>query len=234
MSVGLSFMQDIDQRFRDASGFTHARHYSIFYSRFQRSPLLILGINPGGDPTDLGYPKTHPFHENWHHEYVDEHYTIANVMRPALVAALGAKSAEDLRGIPKANVVFNRSKNTDVITGGDLSRMAALSAPFLAEIVTFVQPVTILFEGHKARKLAMHHLFSSVEEDTEATIFGPYRGRECRYFTKHQAVLKADGRVVTLLSTGHPSSFGYLPRWPSVVEALKLNLGVCHLPRWGF
>lgn len=47
----ISRMQSIDDRYRAISGLTERRFYSIFYSRIDLSKVLVLGINPGGDPT---------------------------------------------------------------------------------------------------------------------------------------------------------------------------------------
>ena len=49
-------MKELDSEYRDRSGLTERRHYSIFYSRIPPSPLMILGINPGGNPATWTMP----------------------------------------------------------------------------------------------------------------------------------------------------------------------------------
>lgn len=44
----IEFMRDLDRRFREVSGLTDRRDYSIFYSRLQRARVMVIGIKPGG------------------------------------------------------------------------------------------------------------------------------------------------------------------------------------------
>ena len=230
MTDGIKLMADIDQRFRRETGLNHSRHFAIFYSRIQQSKLMVLGINPGGSPNDSAYPIDSLRFDVWRHEYVDENYRIAAIMRPALMRALGAERAEDIRGVPKANVIFHRSPDT---LGMDLKRLAAICAPFLKEIIAFVDPEIIVCEGNASREHLFANAFSNVIEDKSATIIDLYRGRSCRFFTKHQGYCLANRKKVTVLSTGHPSTFGHLSGWHRVEQALAQNLGHDYLPHWG-
>jgi hypothetical protein len=74
------FMKELDGQYRERSGLTERRYYSIFYSRIPSSPLMILGINPGGNPTTWTMPMgADEFCSAWQHDYVDErHATVAS------------------------------------------------------------------------------------------------------------------------------------------------------------
>ena len=97
------FMRRLDQQYRKASGLTHRRDYSIFYSRVVPCRTLVLGFNPGGDPAtwDESALASTGFYENWEHEYVDCHYPLACAMREFLQVALSLTDTEAVRRIPK-------------------------------------------------------------------------------------------------------------------------------------
>ncbi len=144
-------MKDIDQRYRAISGLSDRRHYSIFYSRIDPAPLMVLGINPGGDPvtwtTDRLSSQT--FYENFEHEYVDCQYAIQEPMLPFLMHLLGVGS-EKIRKVPKSNLIFRRSADTSSFKGTHgmtLTDARKESGPFVAEIIRHVRPRAILLEG---------------------------------------------------------------------------------------
>lgn len=236
MDQSIEFMEDLDRRFRVASGLEDRRYYSIFYSRVQPSRVMVIGIKPGGRTDGSHQLASQTFYEDWSHEYVDMNYRIAAVMRPALMQALGAKSEDDLRSVPKTNTFFQRAVGTDDFTSAELAKNAAMCAPFLAELIAYVQPQAIILEGAGARDNLVRHQCSAVEEFPHETVFGMRRGTESRFFRRERATLHPVGHTVELLTLGHPSHFGHLPEWKLAVTALQRNLGPSYLvpPPAGF
>jgi hypothetical protein len=226
-------MKDIDARFRAASGLRDRRDYSIFYSRLRPSRVMVIGINPGGSRDGTHHVASPTFYENDEHEYVDQNYRIAAVMRPALMHALGTTRPDDLRGVPKTNCVFDRSVGTDAFTGTELRARAALCAPFLAEMIVAVGPDVLIMEGAGARDLFVRHHCRNVREDVFERITGLRRGATNTFFKRETALLDALEREATILTLGHPSQFGHLPTWTKAVEALRSNLGPEFLPGAG-
>lgn len=229
----IAFMKDLDRRFREAFGLDDRRDYSIFYSRLQPARLIVIGIKPGGARDGTHQLASQSFYEDWSHEYVDMHYRIAAVMRPALMHALGASSADELRGVPKTNTFFHRAIGTDDFTASEMRKHVQACAPFLGEILAFVQPEFIILEGSAARENFVRHQCHDVQEVVDERIVGWRRGALNCFFRKDIAYMPALGRKVTLLTLGHPSHFGHLPAWNEVVSALAHNLGPNYRPNCG-
>jgi hypothetical protein len=54
MSAGyISFMKDLEARYRVASGLVDRSQYKIFYGPVRPADILALGINPGGEPAEM-------------------------------------------------------------------------------------------------------------------------------------------------------------------------------------
>lgn len=148
------FMKELDRQYRERSGLTERRYYSIFYSRIPSSPLMILGINPGGNPTTWTMPMgADEFCSAWQHDYVDERYEIQAVMQPLLRKVLGVNDGI-LRRIPKTNMVFRRSQGVSKFkeqqSGMTMDAALQEAAPTLEKIVRRVSPKAIIFEGLEA------------------------------------------------------------------------------------
>jgi hypothetical protein len=144
-------MRDLDREYRERSGLGDRRHYSIFYSRISQSPLMILGINPGGDPARWSMPVgADEFCSEWQHDYVDERYEIQAVMQPLLRRVLRIDDSV-LRRIPKTNMIFRRSQGVsrfrDQQSGMTMDAALREAAPTLEKIIRRVSPKAIIFEG---------------------------------------------------------------------------------------
>ena len=153
MESSTEFMQRLDQEFRSATGLSERRHYSIFYSQVNPSSLLILGFNPGGNPDtwDESALASPAFYENGEHEYVDCHYPIAVSMRQFLKDVDLIRSDEELRSIPKTNIVFRRSRSMDGLKISDAQAIKE-AKPVLDQIIDRVAPTTIICEGISTQK----------------------------------------------------------------------------------
>lgn len=226
----IAFMKDFEVRFQAASNLLDHRFYSIFYSRIQPAPLMVIGIMPGEPKDGTHQLASQSFYEDWSHEYVDMNYSIAAIMRPALMKALESADVDVLRRVPKTNTFFHRAVGTDEFTAAERAENVRMCAPFLAEIIFRVNPRVIVMEGMAARDNLVSQLATVVQTEHSETLRGMRRGRMNRFFQKDVAFLPTLGREVTLLTLGHPSHFGNLPTWPDAVEALRRNLGHAFQP----
>ena len=48
----VEFMRDLELRYKKISGLTDRSQYKIFYGPVRQAQILVLGINPGGDPAN--------------------------------------------------------------------------------------------------------------------------------------------------------------------------------------
>jgi hypothetical protein len=69
----IEIIQDLESRYRIASGLPDRSQYKIFYGALHPAEILVLGINPGGDPTEIppGGPGTGAspsYYENDEHD----------------------------------------------------------------------------------------------------------------------------------------------------------------------
>ncbi len=222
-------MQSLDEGYRAASGLKERRHYSIFYSSIQRSALLILGWNPGGNPAtwDESQLASNSFYENGEHEYVDCHYKLALAMRGFLMASLGLSTPQEIRSIPKSNLIFRRSTGQGSLS---LSARAALDEcrPFVQELVSRVSPSHIILEGMTTLDEFGASYCSEVSRDVDgASVVTPNGARKARIYRADSAVVRCLDRRVTLVGVGHPSKFAGRREWKEVVQRAKGLLSEC-------
>jgi hypothetical protein len=146
-STSLEFMRALDRDYRAASKLDERRFYSIFYSKVQPSPVMVLGYNPGGDPDkwDESVLASRSFYEGNEHEYVDCNYRLAVAMRKFLSNVLRLESMEALRSIAKTNLIFRRSRGQSALMRP--SEALREASPFVERIIHRVQPKAIIFEG---------------------------------------------------------------------------------------
>src|SRR4051812_10771232 len=84
--------------------------FKIFYSDIRRSPIAIIGLNPGGNPANPDeLQRASTFYDRDEHDYVDCKYPLAVKMRNFLLRSGIAADDDAIRAIPKLNVIFHRS-----------------------------------------------------------------------------------------------------------------------------
>jgi hypothetical protein len=227
------FMQELDERFRAASGLHERRYYSIFYSSIQRSPLLILGWNPGGNPDnwDEAQLASRTFYENGEHEYVDCYYKLAVAMRGLLMTVLEMSSPEEIRPIPKSNLIFRRSTGQGTLP---LNERAALEEcrSFVEEILSRVSSSHILLEGMTTLEAFENIYCREVANELDgASIVTPNGARQARIYRADSAHVKCLGKRVTLIGIGHPSKFSGRREWAQVIRRTCSMLEKCRITR---
>ena len=219
-------MKDIDHRYRLASGLVNRKFYSIFYSRIDPAEVLVLGINPGGDPNIWSEDElaSKSFYENWEHEYVDCSYAIQQPMLPFLMTAFDVDRT-GVRRIPKANLAFRRSNGVDAIKAshGMSMRDAQREAlPFVEEILSYVQPRIIVLEGITLLEdFSLLYCQRPAIEELCEPIRAKHRGRPVRILCGQSLRVRRLGRVVPVIALGHPSHFGAKPEFRTVTKRVS-------------
>jgi len=216
-------MKRLNRQYMEASGLVERRFYSIFYSQVIPSRLLIIGFNPGGNPDtwDESALASRSFYENGEHEYVDCHYPIAVAMRKFLMDVAVISSENQLRNIPKTNLIFRRSRSMDGLRFSE--RDVILEAkPILDQIIERVSPDVVICEGVSTLRHFENHYCDSVEEEIDGiTIDTPNGRHRARIYRADKAVLSSDNKPLMLLGIGHPSKYSGRFEWDRVTAAAK-------------
>jgi hypothetical protein len=224
-------MPALDAEFRAGSGISERRFYKIFYSHIHRFPLLVLGLNPGGETDGPDLSASDSFFENWEHDYVmfrhhGRQYSLAGPMYDLLSTTLGTSSDDDVRQVPATNVIFRRSRSSSALSVSP--RVAAHeSAPVLRKILLAVSPRAILLLGSSAYELfvAEHCEPGTLSVNASPSeVFTPNGRSNASIFRSAQAQVTTLDRTVPLLMVGHPSKYAGRARWPEVLASLAHEL----------
>jgi hypothetical protein len=151
----IAFMQDLEQRFKAISRLPNRSYYKIFYGQVRPAPILTLGINPGGDPTQTNFEGTRhnsgaiasssaTFFENDECDLLDCEWPENQGLRSLLVPLLRGNAALIRDHVVKTNLAFRRSAKSQQI---DRNAAFAEAAPFLQEIISIVRPKLVLLTG---------------------------------------------------------------------------------------
>ncbi len=146
------FMKDLEQRYQAASGLHDRAFYKIFYGPVRPAPVLLLGINPGGDPSEVAEgalkrkdgqdsAASSAFYENDECDLLDCNWPENTGLKKLLVPLFGGAESPIRTEVVKTNLAFRRSKKK---TGIDFERAKQEAAPFLSEIIARVQPRLVL------------------------------------------------------------------------------------------
>ena len=148
----VAFMKDLEQRYQGGSGLQDRSAYKIFYGPVRPAPVMVLGINPGGDPADvvagslqrrngLDSAASIGFYEHEESDLLDCNWPENRGLMKLLVPLFDGDQEMIRTGVVKTNIAFWRSKKK---TGIDFENAKREAAPFLLEILGVVQPRLIL------------------------------------------------------------------------------------------
>lgn len=170
----VEFMRDLETRYKKRSALRDRSQYKIFYSSVRPAKILVLGINPGGNPAEImpdgmnlknssdGLKRgsaSDGFYENDEHDLLDCSWRENNIVK-LLIPLVGGKREAIRRHVVKTNVAFRRSSKT---AGFDIECAKVEAAPFLAEIIEFVRPKLIILAGVKLDEFTRRFCSSSRE-----------------------------------------------------------------------
>ena len=139
----VAFMRDLEERFKQASGLKNRAHYKIFYGPVRETEILVLGINPGGDPRNTEpdgmrhktgelAAASASFYENGESDIIDCEWKENIGLRKLLVPLLGGTVDRIRDAVVKTNLAFRRSaKKTDI----DIVAAEREALPFLWKLL---------------------------------------------------------------------------------------------------
>ena len=148
------FMRTLELRYLQSSGLSDRAWYKIFYCQLRPAPLLLLGLNPGGDPANTTSDGTRHFtgeiaaaspglYENGEHDLLDCSWK-ENIGLKKLLLPLFGNEEKIRRQVVKTNLAFRRSSRATKI---NMKNAMAEAVPFLADIIGYVKPRVVILTG---------------------------------------------------------------------------------------
>jgi hypothetical protein len=169
----IEFMRCLEDEYRVVTGLHDRSQFKIFYGPVWRAPIMLLGINPGGDPKTIAPDGVHyldgrssraasciGYCENGENDLVDCTWHENTGLLKLLLPLLGSTEAIR-RSVVKSNLAFVRLKNTK--DRQSIERSKDQSVPFLRRILDRVRPDLILLTGVKLGELANRYCADVVE-----------------------------------------------------------------------
>jgi hypothetical protein len=169
-AADVEFMGHLERGYRAASGLTSRSSYKIFYGLVRSAPLLVLGINPGGDPAATSSDglrhvdgrlasASATFHEGNECDLLDCRWRGNDGLKKLLVPLLNGVESSIRTEVVQTNMAFRRSaRRTDI----DIAKAMDEARPFLREIVARVQPHLVILAGPALDKFLTWYTTSSV------------------------------------------------------------------------
>ena len=139
-----NFMRVLETKYRAATGLSDRSQYKIFYGPVRRAEILLLGINPGGDPanmmsdgvrhrigTNIGASSA-GYYENNENDLLDCSWRENTGLLKLLVPLLDGNMEAIRTQVVKTNMAFRRSPKV----GRNIEQYKNEAAPFLLEIIS--------------------------------------------------------------------------------------------------
>jgi hypothetical protein len=226
-TANTEFMRDIERRFRRATRLDNRSRYKIFYCQVHPAPILALGINPGGTPSNTNpNGRTHKngaiaaasagyFGRN-EHDILDCEWRENKGLRQLLTPLVGGDIKRIRSEVVKTNLAFRRSAKKALI---DMEAAISESAPFLSEIIEVVKPQLILLTGASLETFTDH--FAEGATRIARTIRDPHVRHIV--FAAERATLRLSRRSVLVVQVAHASQFAWTyDRYEVVRRILRL------------
>ena len=219
------FMRALEQRFRAASGLPDRARYKIFYGQIRPAPILTLGINPGGAPSNTNPDgRTHKdgviaaasasYFENDEHDILDCEWRENSGLRTVLTPLVGGVLSDIRHKVVKTNMAFHRSARKKDI---EIDHAMDQTAPFLAEIIKVVDPRLVLLTGVPLSQFTGR--FASSVKQQGALERDP--GVKQVVFAACSAQLRPTGKAALVVQLAHASQFGWTYERYQVADRIR-------------
>ena len=222
-----NFMKQLDANYRRETGLEERRYYSIFYSRIVPSDVVLIGWNPCGNPEtwDPSVLASQSWYENGEHEVVDTDFPNSVGMREFLVSTGIADDQEEIRSIPKTNLIFRRSRDQNSL-GLPAGKAAREAQKYVERILSEVQPELIVCEGKTTLEKFEHLYCSDIEIRIDGkAVYTPNGRSSALIYRADKATVNCLGQKCHLIGIGHPSKYATRAEWRDVLANSKAIYG---------
>jgi hypothetical protein len=213
MIANIEFMLTLEEEYRQVSGVKNRSEYKIFYGQVFPSPILTLGLNPGGTPEGMSEDGTRQkdgspasssdsYFEEMENDILDCDWPENIGLRKLLLPLVGHDHNRFRSEIVKTNIAFRRSR---AVRGIDLAVAEREAVPFIEEIIARVNPRLIVLTGGRIdRFLTLYALDSRPLTETikdpriNHVVFAAQAGR-----------LRCVDRETIVVQVAHASQFAW-------------------------
>jgi len=224
----VAFMKDLEHRYQEVSGLQDRSAYKIFYGPVRPAPVMVLGINPGGDPADVVADSLHRrngldsaasigFYEHAECDLLDCNWPENRGLMKLLVPLFSGDQEMIRTSVVKTNLAFRRSKKK---TGIDFENAKREAAPFLLEIMGVVQPKLILLTSVDLAGFGM--TFGTAITSLATPLRDDRVGQVV--FEAATVALKGTGAKALVVRVAHASQFSWTYEKYDIVTRIQ-NLG---------
>jgi hypothetical protein len=219
------FMRVLEGRYRAATGLSDRSQYKIFYGPVRQAEILLLGINPGGDPaslmpdgvrhkvgTKIGAASA-SYYENNESDLLDcswpENTGLLKLLEPLLDGNREAIRTQ----VVKTNMAFRRSPKV----GSSIDQYKTEAAPFLLEIISAVHPSLVLLTGVKLEDFSQQF---TTRCDPIGDTMRHDRIRQI-VFRAARVGLRPDGGAALAVQLAHAARFSWTYEKYGVVDRIR-------------
>jgi hypothetical protein len=204
----------LEQRFESAAGLEGRAHYSAVYSLPQQSPVLWINLNPGGTSEDHQILSDDQLAQGRHEFFEGNGKT--SVATGSFLRKIFSGQGGRVRSIQGTNIVWPRSRQGSDL---DISAHAKITAPFLHELISYVNPEVLIFGG-----VATYDEFIEAHAAqvlyADAPIMGNWGANEARIALRSEIEVPALGKFKAI-AVSHPSRGVRAPALEMVQLAVK-------------
>jgi len=213
MTANVDFMRALEEEYRQVSGVKNRSEYKIFYGQVFPSPILTLGLNPGGTPEGTtedgtrqndGSPASSSgsYFEQMENDILDCDWRENTGLRKLLLPLVGHDHNRFRSEIVKTNIAFRRSRAVSDI---DLAVAEREAVPFIETIIARVSPRLIVLTGPSIDRFLT--LYALASRPLTETIKAP--GINHVVFAATAARLRSVDRETIVVQVAHASQFAW-------------------------
>lgn len=217
------FMRDLEERFKRFTKLPGRSHYKIFYGQVRPAPILTLGINPGGEPSNHNADglkqkngrialASATYFENDEHDVLDCEWPENNGLRKILVPLLNGDARRIRHEVVKTNMAFRRTAKAAQIKREHIAE----SAPFLTEIIQVVRPKLVLLTGPSLSDFIKGFACNA------KIVTEPERDPDVKHIVFYPAIVRLHGLDTDAIAVqvAHASQFSWTYGKHSVVDKI--------------
>lgn len=213
MGADVDFMRALEEEYCQVSGVKNRSEYKIFYGQVFLSPILTMGLNPGGTPEGTsadgsrrkdGSPASSScsYFEQMENDILDCDWQENTGLRNLLLPLVSHDHRRFRSEVVKTNMAFRRSRAVRDI---DLATAEREAVPFIETIIARVSPRLIVLTGPSIDRFLM--LYALDSRTLTDTIKAP--GINHVVFAASAAQLRSADHEAIVVQVAHASQFAW-------------------------